>query len=447
VSRTGAARAPEWLRAHELDRTPDLAELAGAARAAGHEVMLIERPMPDAVSVAGIGRRYDLVSTPEGAALEDAGGRRIDHEPGPDRLRATASLWRRLVDGLGARTEDGPALGPVAIGGFAFDPAREPAGAWQGFPALLFRVPALAVTRVRGRTYATGDLELLEQPPAWEAPPARTFAVEPVRPEPGWMAAVAEAARRLRGGEAAKVVLAREVMARGDGVVSAGRVARALRSAYPSCFTYVIAGADGTAFAGASPELLLRRAGRVVSSQPMAGSTARGEDEAEDDALAARLAGSAKDTAEHRVTARHVADALAAACTSVAVTGPEIVRFTNIQHLATTVRGDLREPAPDLLHLAAALHPTPAINGAPAAAARRLIAELEGMERGWYAGAVGWMDGRGDGELAVAIRCGLLYEDGARLFAGNGMMPDSDPAAELEETRLKLRVLLGALAG
>jgi len=335
----------------------------------------------------------------------------------------------------------------VAIGGFAFDPAREPAGAWRGFPAVLFRVPALAVTRVRGRTFATGDLELLEQPAAWEAPAARGFAVEPVRAEADWMAAVAEAAGRLRRGEAAKVVLAREVMARGDGVVSAGRVARSLRSAYPACFTYVVAGADGTAFAGASPELLLRRFGRAVTSQPMAGSTARGENEAEDEALAARLVASAKDTAEHRVTARHVAEALGAACRSVRVTGPEIVRLTNIQHLATTVTGDLREPPPSLLELAACLHPTPAINGAPAAAAHRLIAELEGMERGWYAGAVGWMDGRGDGELAVAIRCGLLYEDGARLYAGNGMMPDSEPAAELEETRLKLRALLGALTG
>jgi len=421
----------------ELDRTPDLAELVAAARAAGHEVMLVERPMPDAVSVAGIGRRLDLVSTPDGAALEDGAGRRLDVEAGEDRLAAAARLWRRA-----GRWTDGQ----LAVGGFAFDPGRDPGGAWRGFPALLFRVPELAVTRVRGRTFAAGDLELLEQPAAWEAPAARRFAVEPVRPEDEWMAAVAEAARRLRAGEAAKVVLAREVMARGDGVVAAGRVARALRSAYPSCFTYVVAGGDGTAFAGASPELLLRRSGSAVTSQPMAGSTARGENEEEDAALAAALVASAKDTAEHRVTASHVAEALGAACRSLSVTGPEIVRFTNIQHLATTVQGQLREPAPGLLDLAACLHPTPAINGAPAPAAHRLIAELEGMERGWYAGAVGWIDAAGDGELAVAIRCGLLFEDGARLYAGNGMMPDSDPAAELEETRLKLRVLLGALS-
>ena len=451
MSRAGRAAARRVPRisppvTEELDRTPDLVELVGAARDAGWDVGLVERPMPDAVSIAGIGRLLDLVSTPEGAALEDTAGRRLDEERDADRLAAAARLWRRLSADL---AEDGPRLpgtGLVALGGFAFDPSADPAGPWLGFPAVLFRVPALTVTRVRGRTFATGDLDLLEQPGRWRGPRARRFVTEPVRPEADWTAAVAEAARRLRGGEAAKVVLAREVMAHADGVVAAGAVARALRGAYPSCFTYLVAGADGTAFAGASPELLLRRAGRSVTSQPMAGSTARGEDEREDEALAAWLRASAKDAAEHRVTARHVADALGGACVSVDVAEPAIVRLTNIQHLATTVRGVLPEPPPDLLELAGRLHPTPAINGAPPAAARRLIAELEGMERGWYAGAVGWMDGRGDGELAVAIRCGLLYEDGARLYAGNGMMPDSDPAAELEETRLKLRVLLGALA-
>jgi salicylate biosynthesis isochorismate synthase len=507
VALTTRRRRPSPLPTEELDRTPDLVELVDAARDAGHEVALIERPMPDAVSVAGIGRHLDLVSTPDGAAIEDAGGHRLDEERDPDRLAAAARLWTRLAAELGdgQAAAGPPGTGLVALGGFAFDPGRDPAGPWQGFPAVLFRVPALAVTRVRGRTFATGDVDLLEvgperlardsssrcprsgggaedrreRPPGrdrgpqkptpemgclggedpsasparplqvqrpWRGPGARRFQVEPARREAEWMAAVAEAARRLRGGEADKVVLAREVMAHADGVIAAGAVARALRAAYPACFTYLVAGADGTAFAGASPELLLRRAGRSVTSQPMAGSTARGEDEAEDEALAARLRASAKDATEHRLTARHVASVLASSCERVEAAEPEIVRFTNIQHLATTVRGELREPPPGLLDLAAGLHPTPAINGAPAAAARRLIAELEGLERGWYAGAVGWLDGHGDGELAVAIRCGLLYEDGARLYAGNGMMPDSDPEAELAETRLKLRVLLGALS-
>src|SRR5207237_7508076 len=124
---------------------------------------------------------------------------------------------------------------------------------------------------------------------------------------------------------------------------------------------------------------------------------------------------------------------------------PEVVRFTNIQHLATTIRARLVEPAPSALALAGLLHPTPAVGGVPLDAALRLIDELEGFDRGWYAGAVGWIDGRGDGELAVALRCGLLWEDGARLFAGVGVMPDSDAARELAGTELKFKALLTAL--
>jgi salicylate biosynthesis isochorismate synthase/menaquinone-specific isochorismate synthase len=256
---------------------------------------------------------------------------------------------------------------------------------------------------------------------------------------------VQSAAARLRAGEAEKVVLAREVLARGDGVVSAGMVVRGLRAAYPSCFTYLVTGADGTAFAGASPELLIRRLGRRAFAQPMAGSMARGGSDAEDDRLADELFASVKDVDEHRVVARFVVDALRPYASSVAAHDPEVVRFTNIQHLATSVGADLRDPAADVLTLASALHPTPAVGGWPREAADRMIDELEGMERGWYAGAVGWIDGQGDGELAVALRCGLLWEDGARLYAGVGVMPDSDPARELEETELKFKALLTAL--
>jgi isochorismate synthase len=437
------------MRCWELSRTPDLVELAGTARDAGQEAALIERPMPDAVSVVGLGRAYDIVSAPGGAVLLDPEGRELDRERDPSTLLAAARLWRRL-----AERRPGPAglpgTGLVALGGFAFDPEREPGAPWSGFPALLFRVPALAVTRVRGRTFASAALPdaeaLLDLAPSYRAPAARRLEVENVQSPDAWCASVAEASSRLRDGAAAKVVLAREEIARGDGVISAAGVASALRSAYPACYTYLIGGEDGTAFAGASPELLVRRQGMMATSQPLAGSVARGSDEAEDERLAAQLLTSAKDAAEHRVTARAVAESLRPLSRSVEVVGPEVLRFTNIQHLATTVTAQLREPVANLLELAAALHPTPAIGGWPPAEARRLIQELEGMERGWYTGAVGWIDGRGDGELAVAIRCGLLWEDGARLYAGNGVMPDSDPATELRETELKFQVLLHALS-
>jgi salicylate biosynthesis isochorismate synthase/menaquinone-specific isochorismate synthase len=436
------------IRAWELDRTPDLVEIVSAARDAGHEVLLIERPMPDAASVAALGKVFDIVAAPGGVAVEDAGGVVIDFEAADNRLLGAARIWRRLCESF---EPAGPAtLGPIAVGGFAYRPDRDPSGPWSGFPALLFRVPALAVTRVRGRTFgvaaAAGAEALLELAhTSLRAPAARRLEVTSVRNPVSWAAAVETAAARLRAGEAAKVVLAREVVARGDGVVSAGMVARTLRAAYPSCFTYLVTGADGTAFAGASPEMLIRRSGRRAFSHPMAGSVARGATEAEDDRLAHELEASAKDNAEHRLASDFVVEALRPFARSVSARPPEVVRFTNIQHLATAVTAELLDPPADVLELAAALHPTPAVGGWPRAAADALIDELEGMERGWYAGAVGWIDSHGDGEFAVALRCGLLWEDGARLYAGVGVMPDSDPARELEETELKFKALLHAL--
>jgi isochorismate synthase len=440
------------VRTWELGRTPDLIELVSGARDAGHEVLLIERPMPEAVSVAALGRAFDIVAAPQGVALEDASGAVIDFEAGDDRLLAAARMWRRLCESL---TNSGDAAGdaatvPIAIGGFAYRPERDPGGPWSGFPALLLRVPALAVIRKRGRTFAVaaaaGAEELLELgKPNVLAPPARRLEVTPVRNPLAWTAAVENAAARLRAGQAAKVVLAREVLARGDGVVAAATVARALRAAYPSCFIYLLTGADGTAFVGASPELLIRRSGDQAHAQPMAGSVARGATEEEDDRLARQLEASAKDADEHRLVSSFVVEALRPFAKSVAARQPEVVRFTNIQHLATAVSAELRAPAAGALELAAALHPTPAVGGWPRDTADALIDELEAMERGWYAGGVGWIDGRGDGEFAVALRCGLLWEDGARLYAGVGVMPDSDPVHELEETELKFKALLSAL--
>jgi len=427
------------VRTWELDRTPDLVDLLSGARDAGHEVMLVERPMPEAVSVVGIGRALDFVASPGGVTVEDGDGRSLDFEPGENRILAASRAWQRHAS-----------PDAIAIGGFAYRPDRDPGGAWSGFPALLFRVPALAVMRRRGLSFATAATAEAEQlldlsQVALRAPAAHRLEVTWVRNPLAWTAAVETAAMRLRAGDAQKVVLAREVVARGDGVVSAGMVVRGLRAAYPSCFTYLVAGADGTAFAGASPELLVRRSGARAFSQPMAGSVARGANDAEDERLARQLTRSEKDAAEHRLVARFVVDAMKPFSTQVEARDTEVVRFTNIQHLATSVDAKLRQPPADVLTLAAALHPTPAVGGWPREAADVLIDELEGMERGWYAGAVGWIDGRGDGELAVALRCGLLWEDGARLYAGVGVMPDSDPVQELEETELKLKALLTAL--
>jgi isochorismate synthase len=422
AGRPGTMRLASW----------DPLAVAEAARDAGQEVCLFGRQ--GGPLLVGVGRRWDLVSHPGGVALEGAEGV-VDGEAGPPLLAATR-LWRRV-----AATE--PSL--VALGGFAFDVDREPGPPWAGFPALLFRVPALILVHGRGRTTVRGEVELLQERPVWSPGQGRRFELEPSRPAEDWTEMVARARRRLRAGEANKVVLAREVMAHGDGPLSAGQVVRRLAARYPGCFLYLVTGSDGTAFAGASPELLVGRRGSAVRSQPMAGSARRGASAPADEELGRQLLGSAKEMAEHRATAGHVVSALAALGAQVRSAEPHLVRLSNIQHLATTISAWFPGRPPGLLELAAALHPTPAVGGSPPAAALGLIRELEGMERGWYAGAVGWMDGREDGELAVAIRCGLLFADGARLYAGCGIMPDSDPEAELEETELKLQALLDGL--
>src|SRR2546429_782831 len=235
------------IRGRELDRTPDLVDLVTAARDAGHEVMLIERPMPDAVSIAAIGRALDIVASPGGVSVEDADGKTTAFEPGENRLLAASRLWLRIASS-----------DALAVGGFAYRTDREPGGAWSGFPALLFRVPALAVMRKRGRTFvvsAADDAEdLLDlSPTPVRAPSARTLEVTPGRDPFAWTAAVGSAAARLRAGDADKVVLAREVIAHGDGVVAAGGGVGSLRAAAPPRFPYLLSCAGGAAVRRAPP--------------------------------------------------------------------------------------------------------------------------------------------------------------------------------------------------
>lgn len=422
----------------------DLVEVAATASDAGHSVALFARSDAGARSLVGIGTAFEIVATADGAAVEDAAGRTLDAERDADPIAAADRLWSRLAPELGRRGEEAGS-GPVAIGGFAHRPAEPARAPWEGFGGLLFRVPQVSVLQLDGRTRIWGDESLLGAAPLAKAPAARRLDARPTRPPEDWMDAVSTASARLRDGEAQKVVLAREVFARGEGVLAGAKVARALRRAYPACYTWLLTGADGSTFVGASPELLARRMGTLAESLPLAGTTARGTDAAADEALAQGLLASGKDTREHRLTADFVIDRLRAVARNVDAGRPEILRLPNLQHLATRVSATLADPPPSVLAVGATLHPTPAVGGFPVAPALGLARELEAMERGWYAGAVGWVDAAGDGELAIGIRCGLLWEDGARLFAGNGMMPDSDPTQELRETELKLRPLLDAL--
>jgi menaquinone-specific isochorismate synthase len=256
------------------------------------------------------------------------------------------------------------------------------------------------------------------------------------------MAAVERAVAAIKDGRVDKVVLAREVFVDADVPFDPIAVLTRLRDANPLAFVYAD---DG--FVGASPELLVRRTGTVVESNPMAGTVRQGAPD--DERRVAALAASHKDLGEHRLTVDAVRAALEPVTDRLDVPDhPSVVRLPTVAHLATTVRGTLRGPAPSALGLLELLHPTPAVGGVPRVEALALQAELEGFDRGRYAGPVGWVDADGDGEFAVALRgADLSGLDGrrARLVAGNGIVEGSQPEEELAETRAKLEPMLRAL--
>ena len=265
-------------------------------------------------------------------------------------------------------------------------------------------------------------------------------------PEPAmYEGAVAEASRRVRDGELRKVVLARSIEVSADHAFDPRRLAHRLRAVDPHAYTFIAPAGDGV-LVGASPELLVSRHGTEVRANPLAGSAARSGDPAEDRANAETLAASAKDGEEHAVVVEAVAAVLGPLCDALEWDPrPVPIETPNVWHLSTRFRGRLREPAPSALDLARALHPTPAVGGAPTDAALAAIGQLEGFDRGCYAGPVGWVDAAGDGEWAIALRCALLRGDRATLYAGAGIVGASDPPAELAETDRKFRAFLDAL--
>jgi len=268
----------------------------------------------------------------------------------------------------------------------------------------------------------------------WEVPSAETY-----------REAVREGRARIRKGRMRKVVLARTVEVEADRAFDPRLLAHRLRAVDPDAYTFAAPTADGV-IVGASPELLVSRRGLEVRSNPLAGSAPRAGDPEEDRANADALIDSAKDREEHAIVVEAVADTLRPLCARLTFDPVPVLRETpNIWHLSTRFHGVLREPAPTALDLVAELHPTPAVAGEPRDTALETIAELEPFDRGRYAGPVGWVDAEGDGEWAIALRCAELRGDRAILYAGAGIVADSDPARELEETERKFRAFLDAL--
>ncbi|HET8954641.1 MAG TPA: isochorismate synthase [Solirubrobacterales bacterium] len=357
--------------------------------------------------------------------------------------------------------------GPVWLGGFAFDADGGNSTTWSSLPPASLVLPEISLCRRAGRTFLTvnavlapgEDAERLGEGLAARVASLRTEAELPLldphptaraeirsaRPPGEFEAAVAGATARIAAGEMSKVVLAREVIVSAAAAHDPAAVFGAMREQFPACFCFCC-GTPEAAFLGASPELLVRRAGAGVSTVALAGSTRRSSDPAVDDHLGEQLLRSDKDRREQRIVAERIVRALRPHAVWVeAAAEPEIVKVANIQHLATPVIAQLAEPH-SAIELAGLLHPTPAVGGEPWPAAASAIADLEGMDRGWYAAPVGWMDATEDGEFCVALRSALLRDREAHLFAGVGVVAGSDPAAELAETEVKLGALLPLLA-
>jgi menaquinone-specific isochorismate synthase len=332
----------------------------------------------------------------------------------------------------------------VAFGSFAFDPLSPRGGA-----LVVPRVLVGARDGVWWVTTTSADGRLPDSPPrlgshAAEDPGQVTYA-DGSRSGAEWAQVVGRAVERIAAGAVDKVVLARDLEARAERPVDLRWLLRNLAGRYPGCWTFAV---DG--LVGATPELLVRLERGLVHSRVLAGTIRRTGDDAHDLALAGSLARSSKDLEEHEYAVRSLADALAPHCSSMNVPEtPFVLHLPNVMHLATDVAGVLADGA-TALALAEALHPTAAVCGTPTDAARDLIRELEGMDRGRYTGPVGWMDGRGDGEWGIALRCAEVDPaDGSRLrlLAGCGIVAGSVPDDELAESDAKLVPMRDALAG
>jgi isochorismate synthase len=478
--KTGS-RSPFTLSESDRERLCARLDLAlQRARRSGRPTLAtITYALPDGVDPAGVvcaSRRarepWFVFDQPDrgGFALAGLGQVVSLEDSGPERFASVADRWRSLSARAVADSPSEPGGGgPVAVGGFAFAPEGGASPAWSGFAPASLVVPEVALAREQreGKRHVRLTLAALAQPddtteellaglssrlerlsdsplPLLDPAPTGRFQVSSGMPPEHFEAAVARATETIREGPLRKIVLAREVQVHAPSDYDPAAVFGVLRDAFPSCFVFCVGRGDATLVA-ASPELLVRREGQRVSTIALAGSTRRSADPAVDAHLGERLMRDESYREEHAIVARRIERTLNRYAIWVATPPePTLVRIANIQHLATPIRAQLAAPV-EAIELAGLMHPTPAVGGEPSDTALGLIPALEGLDRGWYTGPVGWTDAAGDGEFCVALRCALLRGNVARCYAGNGIVRGSDPVAELAETEVKLQALLPLL--
>ncbi|HUO46808.1 MAG TPA: isochorismate synthase [Acidimicrobiia bacterium] len=357
-------------------------------------------------------------------------GASFDPGTGSGRYTRACNQVEEWWDGQGTAGE-GP--GPFAFASFTFDSQTH---------GSVVIIPAFTLVRALGLTYQVsveGSVLPMPAPKNPHISDRPRFAGSSL-PDHLWLEAVAEVLETITRGEAEKVVLARDHALWSKQPFDQRAILTRLHERFPECFTFLIEG-----LTGASPELLVRLEDMNVTSQVLAGSAARGDNTEDDELIGKDLQASKKNQLEHALAAASVERVLGEICRRLyRPEAPELLRLDNVQHLATRFTGALSDPR-HVLEVVGALHPTAAVGGTPTDSALALIRRLEKMDRGRYAGPVGYFDANGDGEFAIALRCAELSGARARLFAGGGIVAGSVPEEELEETRLKLRAMLSVL--
>ena len=356
-------------------------------------------------------------------------GQGIAHSVSAD----TAADFLRTIDHDNQTSLD---VGPIAIGNIAFQ---------RMAPATLV-IPRKVVGKDEaGNCWITtiDDASPTISPALASQPKPSTFNVEPITPIETYKKAVLAARDAVRSGAITKAVIAREIRVTSSIPIDVHAVLLRLRATFARSYRYSING-----FIGASPELLVEIKGDRIRSHPLAGTTPRTGDPKTDDELARKLIASMKDQVEHRVVIDVIHEMLLPWCSYLDwEPEPSVLQVANVQHLGTLIEGHLSAVRPSVMEIVRTLSPTPALGGHPRDAALTLIAEVEELDRGPYGGAVGWVDGSGNGTWAVAIRCAELSDDRltARLIAGGGIVAASDPDAELAETQAKFQAMLSAI--
>ena len=434
----------------EIDPEIDPAAIATGSRLAADRWFSWEQP-DRRFAVAGLGSATQVVSR------------------GEDRFSDLAERCARATHDRVSDEPDGlPAgAGPVWATGFAFSPRGGSDPLWASLPPALAVLPEISLARGPDGAFLTASIFLepgtdpdqLLGRAAGRIGSLREAVLTPPDPHPSaatrifgrypphrYERIVSAAVERIRSSSVQKVVLARELTVEAPAAHDPAALLGALRELFPSCFCFCF-GTPEAAFLGASPELLVRRSGAVAATVALAGTTPRSADPAVDDHLGEAMLRSPKVRDEHGIVVRRIERTLRPHSVWVHAEGqPFVVKVGNLQHLATPIRAQLAE-SHSAIELAGFLHPTPAIGGEPRAPALELIRELEGIDRGWYTGPVGWMDAAEDGEFCVGLRSALIRDREAHLFAGCGIVADSDPTAELQESELKFEALLPLLSG